>query len=104
MANRRILRVSFAGLNRTDHYLAGVDADPRLQIDSLLRAQPFSVTPHLLLHPQSRIERALGMVLVRDRGTEQGEDAVAGRLHDVTVVAMDRLHHQLERRVDDGAP
>jgi hypothetical protein len=30
MANRRIIRMSFAGLNRTDHYLASVDADPRL--------------------------------------------------------------------------
>ena len=43
------------------------------------------------------------MVLVRDRRAEQREDAVAGGLHDVAVVAMDRVHHQLERRIDDRA-
>ena len=43
------------------------------------------------------------MVLVRDRRTEQREDAVAGRLHDVAVVAMHRLDHELQRRVDDRA-
>ena len=31
------------------------------------------------------------------------EDAIAGGLHDVTVVAMDRLDHQLKRRIDDHA-
>ena len=43
------------------------------------------------------------MVLVGDRRAEQREDAVAGGLHDVAVVAMHRLHHQLERRIDDCA-
>ena len=57
----------------------------------------------LLLHPQRRIERALRMILVRDRRAEQREDAVAGRLHDVTVVAMHGVDHQLERRIDDRA-
>jgi hypothetical protein len=42
------------------------------------------------------------MVLVRGRRAEQGEDAVASRLHDITVVAMDRIHHQLQCRVDDA--
>ena len=35
------------------------------------------------------------MVLVGDRRAEQREDAVAGGLHDVAVVAMDRIDHQL---------
>ena len=43
------------------------------------------------------------MILVRDRRAEQREDAVAGRLHDVAVVAMHRVDHQLERRIDDRA-
>ncbi len=43
------------------------------------------------------------MVLVRDRRAEQREDAVAGGLHDVAVVAMDRVDHQLQRRIDDRA-
>src|SRR6266851_4964394 len=43
------------------------------------------------------------MVLVGDRRPEQREDAVTGGLHDVTVVAMDCIHHQRQRRIDDGA-
>ena len=41
------------------------------------------------------------MILVRDRRAEQREDAVAGGLHDVTVVAMDRVDHQPQRWVND---
>jgi hypothetical protein len=43
------------------------------------------------------------MVLARDRCAEQREDAIAGRLHDITVVAMGGVHHQLERGIDHGA-
>jgi hypothetical protein len=43
------------------------------------------------------------MVLVRDRRAEQREDAAAGRLHDVTVVAPHRVDHQLERRIENRA-
>ena len=43
------------------------------------------------------------MVLVRDGRAEQREDAVAGRLHDVAVVAAHRVDHQLERGIDDRA-
>ena len=43
------------------------------------------------------------MILVRDRRAEQGEDSIAGRLHDVAVVAMDRIDHQLERGIDERA-
>ncbi len=103
MAYRRVLGMALAGLNRTDHHLPGVDPDPHLQVDAAVRAQPLSVTPHLLLHPQRRIERALGMVLVRHGGAEQREDAISGGLHDVAAIAMDRVDHQLQRRVDNGA-
>jgi hypothetical protein len=43
------------------------------------------------------------MVLMCERRTKQGEDAVAGRLHDVTVVAMGGVDHQPQRRIDDRA-
>ncbi len=38
-----------------------------------------------------------------DRRTKQSEDAVAGGLHDVAVVAPHLVDHQLQRRVDDRA-
>src|SRR5262249_26693563 len=34
--------------------------------------------------------------------TEQGKDAITGRLGDVAAVALHRLHHHFECRVDDG--
>ena len=43
------------------------------------------------------------MILVGDRRAEDREDAVAGALHDVAVVAADRVDHQLERGIDDCA-
>ena len=43
------------------------------------------------------------MVLVRHRGAEQREDAVAGGLHDVAVVTMDGIHHQPQRGIDNRA-
>ena len=41
------------------------------------------------------------MILMRDRRAEQRENSVAGGLHDVTVVAMHRVDHQLQRRIDN---
>ena len=43
------------------------------------------------------------MILVCDRSSEQREDAVAGGLHDVAVVATGRVDHELQRRVDNRA-
>jgi hypothetical protein len=40
------------------------------------------------------------MVLVGRGSAEQREDAVAGRLHDVAVVALHRFDHDAQRRVD----
>jgi hypothetical protein len=40
------------------------------------------------------------MVLMGNRCTEQGENAVAGRLHDIAVIMLDRVDHQVERRID----
>src|SRR5690348_1153781 len=43
------------------------------------------------------------MILMRDRGAEQREDTVAGRLRHIALVAMHRVHHQLERGIDQPA-
>ena len=40
---------------------------------------------------------------MRDRRAEQREDSVAGRLHDVAIVAAHRVDHQLECRIDNRA-
>jgi hypothetical protein len=41
------------------------------------------------------------MILVRQRRAEQGEDPVAGRLRDVAAIAMHRIHHQAQHRIND---
>jgi hypothetical protein len=38
-----------------------------------------------------------------DGCSEQGKNAVARGLHEVPIVTMDRVHHQLQRGIDDGA-
>jgi hypothetical protein len=57
---------------------------------------------HALLHPERRIARPHGVVLVRDGRTEEGHDAVAHDLVDGALVAMHGLHHQLEDGIEDA--
>jgi hypothetical protein len=52
------------------------------------------VAAYFVLHAQRRVERALRMVLVGGRRAEQREDAVAGRLHHIAVVAPHRVDHE----------
>ena len=103
MPDRRVLGLTRPGRDRPHHHFAGVDADANLDRRAALGAQLVGVAPQLLLHPQRGVKRALRMVLVRDRRAEQREDPVAGGLHDVAVVAMHRVDHQLQRRIDDRA-
>jgi len=37
-----------------------------------------------------------------DRRTEEGKNAITGRLHDVAVVSMNRVDHKLKDRIDNG--
>ena len=43
------------------------------------------------------------MIFMRDGRTEQSEDAVSSRLHDVTIIAAHSVDHQSEGGIDDGA-
>src|SRR5262249_23600792 len=63
--------------------------------------QLLGVVLNLLLHPQCGVERALRMILMRNRSAEDRKNAVAGGLRDVAAVMMYRIHHQLERGIDD---
>ena len=66
-------------------------------------AEPIAIPLDIPLHSQCRIERPLRVALKGDGSSEQGEDAIAQGLGDITVVAVDGLHHELESWVDDGA-
>src|SRR5215467_3808468 len=43
------------------------------------------------------------MVLVCNGSAEEPKDPVSGRLRHITAVTHDRINHQPERRIDDGA-
>ena len=43
------------------------------------------------------------MIFVRQRGAEQGHDAVAHHLVDGALVVVDRFHHALEHRIQELA-
>jgi len=101
--DRRIFGVAPAGHDRAHHDFAGVHPDARLDRDSTIGDQLRGVQAHLLLHAQRGIERALGMVLMGNRRPEQREDAVAGGLDDVAVIAAHRIDHQPQRRIDNRA-
>ncbi len=103
MADWRVLGVARAGSDRTNDNLASVHTDARFEWQVAGLAQPSRVTLQLFLQAQRGVQCALRMVLVRNRRAEQCEDAVAGRLHDVTVVALHRVDHQLEGGINNCA-
>ena len=101
MPNRGVLGVRVIGSNRSHHHFAGVEADPNFDRRISRGAQSGRIFRHVLLHPQRRVKSALRMVLMRDRRAEQRKNPIASGLHDVTVVAMHRVDHQLQRRIDN---
>jgi hypothetical protein len=103
MANRRVLSLPRTCLDRAHHDLAGVDPDAPLDSRAAVGDHFCRIPLQFLPDAQRGIQRPLRMVLVRDRRAEQGEDAVAGRLNDVAVVAMRCVDHQLQCRVDNRA-
>jgi hypothetical protein len=102
MTDRHVLGMS-TNLYRSHHHLARVHPDAGFNRNLALVPQTLGVATQFLLHRQRRMKCALRMVLVRDRRAEQSEDAVAGRLRYVTAIAMHRLHHKVQHRIDDRA-
>ncbi len=103
MPDRRVLDLPGAGRNRSDDDFTSVHAHAHRDRRLALRAQLAGILAQLVLHPQGRIQSTLRMVLMRDRRSEQREDAITRGLHDVAVVAMRRFDHQLQRGIDDCA-
>ena len=81
--------------DRTDHHFARVETDTDLNGDALGALNLVGVPSHRILHLQSGIARAHGVVLVRQRRTKERHDAVA---HDVVyraLVPVNGCHHAL---------
>ena len=103
VSDRGIVRVQIVLADRSQHYLARVDADADLEWQALLEPQPIRISRDLFLHPQSRTDRALRVILVSYRRTEKRHDAVSRRASDEALVAMHGFHHPPQRRLDDAA-
>jgi hypothetical protein len=103
MPNRRVFGVSLASADRPHHRLARIGPDPYLERRLAFASELLGVAAHVFLHPQRRVKRPQRMVLVGDRGAEQREDPIAGGLHNVAVIAMDRVDHELQGRIDNAA-
>ena len=71
---------------RAGHDLAGLDADPRLELELVDRLEDRERGPH----------GALGVVLVRLRDAEGGHDRVARELLDVAAVRLDAARDLVE--------
>ena len=102
MTDRRVFCMA-SGLDRPHHDFARVHPDAGFNRNLALRAQAVGIATQLLLHRQRRMKCALRMVLMGHGRAEQGENSVTGRLRNVAAVAMHRLHHQMQHRVDDRA-
>src|SRR5437762_6940090 len=103
MADRDVVGVEVILSDRADDDFAGVETGADLEVDASLESQLLGVTLDPLLHPKRRVDRALGMILVSQWCAEQSENTVASRLRDVTLVAMDGVHHDLQSWIDDSA-
>jgi hypothetical protein len=100
LSDRRVVHAQVAA-DRADHDVARVDADADLDLDAMAAAHLLGVAADRVLHAERGVAGAHRMVLVRQRRSEQRHDAVAHHLIDGPVVAMHRLHHARQHRVED---
>ena len=72
-------------------------------VQAVSAAHAVGVLLHRLLHPQRRVARAHGVVLVGQGRAEQRHDAVAHHLVDGALVPVHGLHHVLEDGIEERA-
>ena len=102
LADRRVVHAEIAADGAHDH-LAGVESDADLDLDTVLPAQLGGVAGDRLLHGEGGVAGADGVVLVGERRAEERHDAVAHDLVHGALVAVHRVHHALEDRVQELA-
>jgi hypothetical protein len=80
----------------SDHDEPRVHPQAHLKRDAALPMQLLPVPLHLPGDPESGVDRALPVILVGDRSSEERHDPVPQELVHGSFVAMDLSHHQLE--------
>jgi hypothetical protein len=100
LPNRGIVHAQVAA-DRADDDFSRVEADPDLHPKAPREEHLVGVRFDGLLHPQGCVTGPDGMILVRQRRTEQRHDPVAQHLVDRAFVPVHGLHHPFEHRVED---
>jgi hypothetical protein len=100
LAYRRVVHSEITA-DRADDDLPRVEADPDLQLHPVRAPRVVRVALERLLHPERRVTGAHGMVLVRQRRTEECHDPIAHDLVNRPLVAVHRLHHVFEHGVEE---
>src|SRR5215472_11901887 len=87
--------------DRAHYDLARVEADANLHGDTVGVASLLRISLHGLLHTQRGVASSRGMILVSDWRAKEGHDAVAHDLIHRALVAVHRLYHAVEDRIED---
>jgi hypothetical protein len=88
--------------NRPHHHLSSVEANAHLYRQAVCAAHLFRIAAQGVLHGQRRITRPHGVIFVGQRRPEQRHNAVAQHLVHRPLIAVYRLHHGVQGRVQDG--
>ena len=83
------------------HHLAGVQPHPRVQRQALRATHLVAIATQRRLHGQGGVAGAQGMVLMGNGGAKQGHNAVAQHLVHRALIAVHRVHHQMQGRVQE---
>jgi hypothetical protein len=102
VADRGVAVIALA--DRAGDHLARVDPDPGGEVETVLAAQLGGVLGDVVEHPQRRVAGAARMVLVGDRGAEDGHDPVAGEFVDRALEAAHLVGEDREEALHDPAP
>jgi hypothetical protein len=100
LADRGVVHVQIAS-DGTHDDLTGVESDSDLNVHAVSVARVISVSLHRLLHPQRRIARPHGVILVRERRAKQRHDPIAHHLVHRALVAVNGLHHAFQHGVKE---
>jgi hypothetical protein len=103
VAHRRVLDTKVRA-HLADDDGTRVDANANVQIQIAIGPGLLPIRTDRLDHLQPRRDGALGVVLVRDRSTEEGEDGVTHQPSHRALVAIDRSDQVLEHLVHDLGP
>ena len=83
------------------HHFTGVEADTALEGQPWARRTSCGIPAKRRLHGQRRITGPGGMIFMGYRSPKESHDAVAQHLVDRAVVAVHRVHHGLQGRVEE---